>query len=51
MACGYAGKGVGLANSKTELGISTSTANTHIRHIYQKLSIHTKQELFDLFCE
>lgn len=31
------------------LGVSTSTAKTHARHIYQKLGIHTKQELLDLF--
>lgn len=32
-----------------ELGVSTSTAKTHVRHIYDKLGIHNKQELFDLF--
>lgn len=31
------------------LGISTSTAKTHARHIYQKIGVHTKQELLDLF--
>lgn len=31
-----------------ELFISESTANTHIRHIYGKLGVHSKQELLDL---
>lgn len=32
-----------------ELSISTSTAKTHVRHIYDKLGVHNKQELLDLF--
>lgn len=31
-----------------DLGISFNTVRTHIRHIYEKLSIHSKQELIDL---
>ena len=31
-----------------ELVISENTVRTHVRHIYQKLDIHTRQELFDL---
>lgn len=31
-----------------ELFISLGTAKTHIRHIYRKLDIHSKQELLDL---
>ena len=30
------------------LSISENTVGTHVRHIYQKLDIHTRQELFDL---
>lgn len=30
------------------LGISTSTADTHLRHAYRKLSVHSRQELIDL---
>ncbi|MDR1014112.1 MAG: LuxR C-terminal-related transcriptional regulator [Coriobacteriales bacterium] len=30
------------------LFISRNTVNTHIKHIYNKLGIHSKQELFDL---
>ena len=28
--------------------IANGTAKAHVRHIYQKLDIHTRQELFDL---
>ncbi len=31
-----------------ELGLSSNTVNTHIRHIYQKLDVHSRQELLDL---
>ncbi|MDD5805844.1 MAG: helix-turn-helix transcriptional regulator [Eggerthellales bacterium] len=31
-----------------ELTISHNTARTHIKHIYEKLNIHSKQELLDL---
>lgn len=43
-----------LAQHKTvgiierELVIANGTAKAHVRHIYQKLDIHTRQELFDL---
>jgi DNA-binding CsgD family transcriptional regulator len=32
-----------------KLVISRATVKTHIRHIYQKLDIHSQQELIDLF--
>ena len=31
-----------------ELFISHNTAKTHIKHVYEKLNIHSKQELIDL---
>jgi len=31
-----------------ELIISHNTARTHIKHVYEKLNIHSKQELIDL---
>lgn len=43
-----------LAQRKTvgmierELFIANGTAKAHVRHIYQKLDIHTRQELFDM---
>ncbi len=43
-----------LAQRKTvgiierELVIANGTAKAHVRHIYQKLDIHTRQDLFDL---
>lgn len=33
---------------QTELGVSIYTARTHIRRIYEKLAVHSKQELIDL---
>lgn len=32
-----------------EFTVSVGTVKTHIRHIYEKLGIHSKQELLDLF--
>lgn len=43
-----------LAEHKTardierELGVANGTAKAHIRHVYQKLDIHTRDELFAL---
>lgn len=43
-----------LAQKKTvgiierELFIANGTAKAHVRHVYKKLDIHTRQELFDL---
>ncbi|WP_304427336.1 response regulator transcription factor [uncultured Adlercreutzia sp.] len=31
-----------------ELQVSYNTTRTHIRHIYEKLNIHSKQELIDV---
>ena len=33
---------------KDMLIISRNTVNTHIRHIYEKMNVHTKQELLDI---
>ena len=30
------------------LGISENTVNTHVRRIYQKMGVHSRQELIDL---
>ena len=32
---------------EAELGISTNTVNTHVRHVFQKLDVHSRQELLD----
>lgn len=29
--------------------IANGTAKSHIRHVYKKLGIHSREELFDLF--
>ena len=31
-----------------ELFVTTGTVKTHVRHIYEKLGINTRQELLDL---
>ena len=36
---------------QNRLSISQGTAQTHARHIYQKMDIHSKQELIDLVGE
>ena len=41
-------RGRSLPVIKRELGIATGTAQTHVRHIYEKLGIHARQELLDL---
>ena len=47
MACLLRGRDV--PHIRDELYISRNTINTHIRHIYEKAGIHSKQELIDLF--
>jgi DNA-binding CsgD family transcriptional regulator len=41
-------KGRSITRIQDELYMSKGTVNTHLHHIYQKLDIHTKQELLDL---
>ena len=41
-------KGRSYARLQEELHASRGTVTTHLRHIYQKLDIHSKQELLDL---
>ncbi|MDR1422134.1 MAG: helix-turn-helix transcriptional regulator [Coriobacteriales bacterium] len=41
-------KGRSLPFIQKELTISLSTAQTHARHIYEKLGVHDRQELIDL---
>ncbi len=41
-------RGRDLPYIRDELGISRNTVGTHIRHIYQKLDVHSKQELLSL---
>ena len=41
-------RGRDLPFIRDELGISRNTVGTHIRHIYQKLDVHSKQELLSL---
>lgn len=41
-------KGRNAAAIQEKLYISAGTANTHMRHIYRKLDVHSQQELMDL---
>lgn len=43
----YLLRGRSLPRIQEELCISKGTANTHLRHIYQKMGVHTRQELID----
>lgn len=41
-------KGRNSAAIQEALYISAGTANTHVRHIYRKLDVHSQHELIDL---
>lgn len=41
-------RGRSAASIGAALGVSTETARTHIRHIYQKTNVHGREELMDL---
>lgn len=41
-------RGRTTARIQDELGISTNTVNTHVRHVFQKLDVHSRQELLDV---
>lgn len=41
-------KGRSTPRIQKELHLSVNTVNTHISHIYQKLNVHSRQELLDL---
>lgn len=41
-------RGRTTARIEAELGISSNTVNTHVRHVFQKLGVHSRQELLDL---
>ena len=44
----YLGRGRSVPFIAETLVISKGTAKTHVRHIYEKLDVHSKQELLDL---
>ena len=45
---GYLARGRNVPFIEEELVISRNTIKTHIRHIYQKMELHSQQELIDL---
>ena len=46
--CGYLALGRSASYIATELGIAVSTVNYHVRHVYEKLGVGSKQELIVL---
>lgn len=44
-------KGRSTPRIQEEMHLSTNTINTHIQHIYQKLDVHSRQELLDIIEE
>ncbi len=46
---GYLAKGRSQPYIREELLLSKNTVATHVKHIYQKLDVHSRQELLDLF--
>lgn len=44
----YLGRGHSMAYIAEKLFISESTVRTHVKHIYAKLGIHSREELFSL---
>lgn len=44
-------KGRSTPRIQKELQLSMNTVNTHTRHIFQKLNVHSRQELLDLIDE
>lgn len=45
----YLAKGRSQPYIRDELILSKNTVATHVKHIYQKLNVHSRQELLDLF--
>lgn len=46
---GYLARGRSQPYIRDELVLSKNTVATHVKHIYQKLNVHSRQELLDLF--
>lgn len=44
----YLLRGRSLSSIQNSLYISQGTANTHVRHIYRKMGVHSRRDLFDL---
>ena len=45
----YLARGRSQPYIREELVLSKNTVATHVKHIYQKLNVHSRQELLDLF--
>ena len=44
----YVARGYSLEKTAELLGISINTVRTHMRSVYGKLEVHSRQELIDL---
>lgn len=44
----YAGRGYGSSYIAPALGISENTVRTHVRHIYEKLGVSSREALIAL---
>ena len=40
-------KGRSVQRIQELLGVSASTVNTHVNHIYRKMDVHGRQEMLD----
>lgn len=48
---GYLAKGRSQPYIREELLLSKNTVATHVKHLYQKLDVHSRQEILDMFKE
>lgn len=48
---GYLAKGRSQPYIREELLLSKNTVATHVKHLYQKLDVHSRQEILDMFEE
>lgn len=46
---GYLGRGRSQPYIRDQLVLSKNTVASHVKHIYAKLGVHSKQEVIDLF--
>ncbi|WP_180995287.1 response regulator transcription factor, partial [Raoultibacter timonensis] len=41
-------RGQSVADISSELGVSENTAKTHIKNVYRKLGVHSKQDIIEM---
>ncbi|WP_180963418.1 response regulator transcription factor [Raoultibacter massiliensis] len=45
---GLLSKGRSVADIASSLGVSENTAKTHIKNVYRKLEVHSKQDIIEM---